>query len=125
MPTLAVSCTPEKHISDIPSGEFKAGAQRSHYYGTDDEYLCFTIARPAYEIPSLHVSVTIGILLNDESKSVIQFWEDPTISYREVNNTCERCPITDCTERVVPATIIEKRDKRRKMEKALDKILNT
>ncbi len=112
-----------KTVSGLAPGEFKVGVQRSHYYGTNDEYLCFTIARPAYEIPSLHVSVTIGILLDDESKSAIHFWDDPAIPIREVNNTCERCPITDCKERAVPATVIEKRDKRRKMEEALQRLL--
>jgi predicted transcriptional regulator len=84
-------------------------AQRSHYYGTDDEYLILTLARPAYPAPNRNVSVSLGLLINDDVRKQINWLDDPAIQLREVNQTCERCAITDCTERASPPTIIEKK----------------
>ncbi|MEL6922525.1 MAG: XRE family transcriptional regulator, partial [Bacteroidota bacterium] len=86
-----------------------AGVQRSRYYGTEDEYLCFTIGRSSYPTPRQNVSMTVGVLIDDDLRQTIRFWNDPSIPTRIVNNTCERCPIEDCTERVVPPRVILKR----------------
>ncbi len=99
------------------------GAQRSRYYGTEDEYLCFTLARSAFPSPDTNVSVTIGLLLDDELKKTIRFWNDDAIAGREVNNTCERCIISDCSERAVPASIIEKKEKRKRIQESVRKIM--
>jgi transcriptional regulator with XRE-family HTH domain len=94
-------------------------AQRSKYIGTDDEYLCLTIARPGYPGPNLNVSVTIGLLINDDLKEKIAFYNDPAISSREVNKTCERCAVMDCTERAAPPRVIKKREEWRRIQEAL------
>jgi transcriptional regulator with XRE-family HTH domain len=101
------------------------GAQRSRYFGTDDEYLCLTLARSASPVPGQNVSVTIGLLINEKLKEIIKFVDDPSISFREVNKTCERCAITDCSERGAPATIIEKRQHRRAIQESLKKIMES
>jgi predicted transcriptional regulator len=98
------------------------GAQRSRYFGTDDEYLCITLARPAYPSPDHNVSVTIGILIDNEARQRIRFLDDPAIGQREVNKTCERCPISNCAERAAPSTIVEARNKRRRIEEALGRL---
>ena len=98
------------------------GAQRSRYYGTDDEYICFTLTRPSSE-PDINVSVTLGILVDEELKTKLNFLEDPSISTLIVNTTCERCPIQDCKERAAPAIVIEKRQQRRKVQEALKRIM--
>lgn len=97
-------------------------AQISEYYGTDDRYLCITIARPSYPSPKHNVSVTLGFLINDNLKEKVKFLNDPAINTREVNKTCERCPITDCKERAVEPTVIIEREKRRRVQKALKKL---
>ncbi len=94
-------------------------AQRSRYIGTEDEYLCFTIARPAYPSPNRNVSVTLGLLITPELESKIKFLNDPAIQVREVNKTCERCPVPDCTERAAPPSVIEKREKIRLIQNRL------
>ncbi|MEM8909926.1 MAG: DNA-binding protein, partial [Bacteroidota bacterium] len=99
------------------------GAQRSRYYGTEDEYLCFTLARSGFPSPNINVSVTIGLLLDEELKQTVKFWDDPSIAIREVNKTCERCVIQDCAERIAPATIVEKKEKRKKVQEVLQKIM--
>ena len=99
------------------------GAQRSRYYDTDDEYLCFTLARPSYPAPGKNVSVTLGLLIDEELKKKIAFWNDPSINLREVNTTCERCAIQDCQERAAPAGVIELKEQRRKVQESLRQIL--
>lgn len=98
------------------------GGQRSQYFGTNDEYFSFTLARPGHPKSHLNTSVTIGILIDEEVKEKIHFLNDPTIKKRVVNKTCERCPITDCKERAVDATEVEKRHKRRAIQEALKKL---
>ena len=99
------------------------GAQRSRYFGTDDEYLCLTLARSASPEPGQNISVTLGLLINEKLKAKINFIDDPSITFREVNKTCERCPITDCSERAVAATVIERRQKRKAIEASLKKLM--
>ncbi len=99
-----------------------AGAQRSRFLGAEDEYLCFTLARPAYPSPNRNVSVTLGLLVTPELKETIRFWNDPAIPVRDVNQTCERCPLTDCAERAAPATVYEKREKYRRIQGLLEEL---
>lgn len=98
------------------------GIQRSKYFGTEDEYLCITFARQAYPSPDKNASVTVGILVDDALKAKVNFLDDPTISTREVNITCQRCAIKDCAERAAPSTVVDLREKRRKVQKALVKL---
>ena len=98
------------------------GAQRSCYYGTDDEYLCLTLARPAYPTPNRNVSVTIGLLVNKDVKEKVHFLNDPAIQEREVNKTCERCPVIDCEERAAAPKVILKREKWNKIQEQINKL---
>ncbi len=99
------------------------GAQRSKYFGTEDEYFALTLARPGNPNSGLNVSVTIGILIDDDLEKRIKFLNDPSISSRIVNKTCQRCPIEDCEDRAAPATIIQKREHRKNIQDALNKII--
>ena len=74
-------------------------AQRSKYIGTDKEYLILSFAKPIYDHSEKNNSVSIGLLLTDQVKKKIRFWNDPAIPIRMVGQTCERCPATDCAER--------------------------
>lgn len=98
-------------------------AQRSRYLDTEDEYLCFTIARPSYPSPNRNVSVTLGLLITKEVQQKIRFLNDPAIQVREVNKTCERCPLTDCTERAAPPLVVEKREKMRQIQNRLKELV--
>ena len=107
------------------SGQVKIGLQLSKYTETEDEYICFTIARPAYFPSTKNVSVTIGLLADAELKEKMKFLADPNIPRKRVSVTCERCPIMDCQERISPPTAIEKREHKFKMEAALNRLMKT
>lgn len=99
--------------------ELRIDAQRSQYFGTDDEYLCLTLARTDYPAPGKNVSVTLGFLVNDDLRAKVAWTDDPAIPVRTVNTTCERCPIEDCEVRAAEPVIIQKREKMRRVRAAL------
>ena len=100
-----------------------AGIQRSKFIGTKDEYLCFSLARPAHPTPNTNISVTVGMMINDQLKRVIKFLDDPNIQIKEVNQTCERCPAVNCRERVAPPSILDQQEKLKETEAALQELL--
>lgn len=91
------------------------GVQRSHYFGTDDEYLCFTVARPASSDSRYNVSLTIGMIIDEELRSKIHFVDDPAIKVRAVHTTCERCQIMDCKDRASEPIEVERKARRKAM----------
>ncbi len=94
-------------------------AQRSQYLGSEDEYLCLTIARPAYPSPNKNVSVTIGLLVNEQLRRKVQFLNDPAILVRTVNTTCERCILQNCEERSAPPVVVQKRQRYQEIQSRL------
>ncbi len=98
------------------------GIQKSNFYGTNDQYLCFTIARPGHPDPESNISLTIGMLINDQLRTQIKFLDDPAIPVKEVNQTCERCAIPDCTDRVAAPKVIDRKEKEGKIREDLNKL---
>ncbi len=105
---------------NTPNEAAIAGAQRSTYFGTTDEYLCLTIARAGFPTPNTNISVTIGLEVTDTLRQKIKFLDDAAIPTQIVNQTCERCPITDCAVRAVPPRIVEEQARK---QKVLDTLL--
>lgn len=99
-----VSLTILKELaSEIKAGDYKQSlcrVQRSKYIGTDKEYLIISFAKPMVFGSNKHNSVSIGLLITDQLKKKVKFWNDPQIPIRMVGKTCERCQASDCKERV-------------------------
>jgi XRE family transcriptional regulator, fatty acid utilization regulator len=93
--------------------------QRSRYIGSDKEYLIISFAKPIVFGASRHNSVCIGLLITDQLKKKIKFWNDPQIPVRMVGETCERCTATDCNERVEKPLFINQQQKVENMKTAL------
>lgn len=117
-------------LQDLQSMQIKqnytgilVGVQRSRFNGSNDEYLCFTIARPAHPTPDTNISVSLGILVTPELKKKIKFWNDAAIPVKEVSQTCERCPIADCAERVASPTVVEEKKRQKRLEAALERLM--
>lgn len=112
-------------FDDMPDGSgvgLAVDAQVSQYYGTEDSYLCITLARTNYPTAGRNVSVTLGFLVTEELKKTISWANDPAIGARVVNTTCERCAITDCQVRAAEPVIVEKRERIRRMRAALSEL---
>lgn len=95
------------------------GVQISNYVDSENQYFVMSMARPLSIISHLNISVTMGFELNDNLRSKFKFLADPKISVREVNQTCERCSLFDCKERVAAPVILQKKRQLENMKSAL------
>jgi XRE family transcriptional regulator, fatty acid utilization regulator len=94
-------------------------AQRSKYFGNENEYLILSFAKPSLEGSGINHSISIGLLLSSQLKKKVQFWNDPAIPIRMVGETCQRCPATDCAERVADPLVLMKEQKLGSLKSAL------
>lgn len=97
-------------------------AQKSHFFDTDDEYLVISIAKPGDA--NRNISITLGVLLDEETKEKIKFLNDPYFKQVEVNKTCQRCPIEDCTQRAASPRVIKQRLRRQKIDESLTRLMD-
>jgi transcriptional regulator with XRE-family HTH domain len=93
--------------------------QRSRYIGTEKEYLILSFAKPIVFGSDRHNSVAIGLLITEQLKRKIKFWNDPQIPVRMVGETCERCLATDCKERVEKPLFIAQQQRTENIKMAL------
>ena len=56
----------------------------------------------------------------EQLKKKVKFWNDPAIPIRMVGETCERCPATDCAERVAEPIVLIKEQRLSVMKTALN-----
>ncbi len=98
------------------------GVQRSKYFGTENEYLCISVAKPNSPERNSHVSVTIGFFIDEHLKKKVHFLDDKNIITRVVNETCQRCPIEDCAERVADPVVINDQSRMELLEHNLAKL---
>lgn len=117
---LAVADTPELHV-ETPL----VGAQKSEFLESQEVFLCMGFARPLVLQMNMGSSVVIGFHVTPQLSNTIRFAEDANIPHVIINETCERCSISEdqCIERSAPATILlQKRgdsDRRADLQKLL------
>ncbi|GIV39632.1 MAG: hypothetical protein KatS3mg033_1432 [Thermonema sp.] len=98
-------------------------AQISEYIDSPNRYWVLTMARSMYPTPATLSSVSIGILLNDNTKQKLRFLENAQLSGRKVGETCERCSAPDCKERAAPAVVLEEKQRHQARLKALQQLV--
>ncbi len=111
------------HYTDSQSQAPIIRTQRSHFFGTDDEYLNISIARKLSLSHDKASCVTLGFLINDDFKKKVHFWNDPEIPVREVNETCERCGILNCKERISEPYVFEQQERMKVRDAALHQFI--
>jgi len=97
--------------------------QKSEFINSGNEYLTISIAKVSTLLENTNYSVTLGFLMNDELKQKIDFVGDPGIAKKMINDTCERCQLTDCKERIAEPKAYEKKIRFEKLEDALKEII--
>ena len=100
------------------------GAQVSEFYNSKDRYFSISIAGRNKLFEGINTSVTLGFLINDEFKKRINFWNDQKIPLKIVNDTCEKCVISDCKERVASPIAAEQNIKYTNTKAALEKLID-
>ncbi|WP_373513556.1 helix-turn-helix domain-containing protein [Persicitalea sp.] len=99
-------------------------AQISKYVDSGEEYLMISLAKSVSSSPNQNVSVSMGIYLNEDSRKVIGFLADPAIRSRLVNETCERCALFDCKERMAAPTVLQRRQKYEDLKKSIATLMS-
>lgn len=100
-------------------------AQRSRYFGNEKEYLILSLAKPAMEGTNINHSISVGLLLTNQLRKKVMFWNDPAIPIRMVGETCQRCPAADCAERAAEAEVLQKGQRIAVMKTALKALSDT
>jgi len=96
-----------------------------HIMDTNNEYLIISFARNRLPSKNINMSISIGMEVNDTMKKVVKFWDDPKISYKEVGNTCERCKLLDCQDRVAHPKKFEQKINARFKAEALKSLIES
>jgi transcriptional regulator with XRE-family HTH domain/Zn-dependent peptidase ImmA (M78 family) len=97
-------------------------AQFSHLKNRKEDFLVISMARPLNIKRQINISVSLGFEINDSLKKKIKFLSDKAISQQEVNQTCERCSIFDCKERVAAPVLLQKKRQQEEILKVLEKL---
>jgi hypothetical protein len=109
-----ISKTKNDHVVDI---------QISHYPNDDMKYLVLSSATKDPFKENHYRSISVGLLINKQLKNKISFLDDKKIVTQKVGVTCERCTISDCEVRQVPAIILERTRKNKQIEKVVNELM--
>ncbi len=96
---------PKELAGKQKTGKYKTpliAAQRSRFLESDAEFFVITLARSLALTEGTNSSISPGFLINGTFKNTVRFWDDPAVPRGEVNETCERCGLseTQCRDRV-------------------------
>lgn len=112
-----------KHVQElVKQKKFRqpvVEAQISQYWQTHNKYLCLSIAKPVSPNSTEAVSVTLGLLIDQNLVHTMPFVNDPAMPAITVHTTCERCGIMDCRERAAPPDVILQQQKEQNQQEAL------
>lgn len=100
-------------------------AQRSRFLSDGVEFFVVAAARPLALKPGAVTSVSLGFLVDERLAATARFLDDPDVERRDVDLTCERCPLPakECAERAVPATLRERERGIAAREAAISRLL--
>ena len=105
------------------SGHTICRIQLSRYVDSGEEYLMISFAQHTAPAQNLNVSVSMGIFVNEEARKIVSFLDDPAIQRRLVNETCERCSLFDCKERMAAPVVLNKKHKHEELKKTIKVLL--
>ena len=97
-------------------------AQRVWFVDDEAEFLEFSMARPLALGDGALSTVSVGFLAGGNLRRKVRFWSDPALDRVEVGLTCERCKLAECTDRVVPASILDRLQEQLQKERALQRL---
>lgn len=99
--------------------------QRAKFIETNADFFAISLARPLVLSPNTNSSMIIGFLMNDKFKKKVKFWNDPAIKNTNINETCERCGLSEkeCSERVAQPILYEQHKFQKSREEALAELI--
>jgi predicted transcriptional regulator/DNA-binding XRE family transcriptional regulator len=102
----------------------RLGIQRNQFAETDAQHLVIAASHADPFNPDWKRSVCIGISLQIRQAKKIGFAHHSDIREREVGNTCERCGVEDCSERLAAPVILEKAKSDQAIQKQIEELIN-
>lgn len=125
---LSVRLLREMATRDSPEQFVKTplvGVQVSQFLDSDERFLSFGFARPLALSPQVGSSVVIGFRITPDLKQIVRFVEDPKIPAVIINETCERCPLTEaqCAVRAAEPTILRAEKQKAERKAALNQLI--
>ncbi len=104
-------------INELGTKSVVCNSQISEFSDSNRQYFVIAVAYLARS--SQKRSETIGFVIDNKLKSVIAFVNDNKIKKRIVNQTCERCNILDCEERVAEPNVYNSKMKKKNILNAV------
>ncbi|MCK6622456.1 MAG: helix-turn-helix domain-containing protein [Calditrichaceae bacterium] len=100
-------------------------AQRSRFLDSGVEVFSITLAGSSPLEKGVNLSGTVSFIVNEHFKKTVGFWDDPAIPRAEVNETCERCGLSEeaCRDRAVPPSIHQKQQEQKNRDKILNQLI--
>ncbi len=115
----------EKNILTHHNDNLVSMAQISKYYNSDNHYFVMTIARKKNRHENMLSSVSLGFQIDEEWINNVGFAQDEHIPVVTVNETCARCPISNCMDRAEAPLIIERQQKQNELKNKIQELLAT
>jgi Zn-dependent peptidase ImmA (M78 family) len=111
------------HNDDAPV----VGAQVSRFIHGDADYFVISMARPLALRSGTNTSVTLGFRITDRFKSAVKFWKDPSVAHKLINETCERCGLSEleCGDRIAAPQPEKQKDFQDPRKLALARLLES
>ncbi|MEW5842804.1 MAG: helix-turn-helix transcriptional regulator [Bacteroidota bacterium] len=110
---------PEKNDGPI------ALIQRSTFVNSKNEFLTITTAKKSALLENTNFSISLSILVNEDVRNKINFLDDAEIPRVIVNDTCERCNIQNCAERIAQPVEYERKIRDEELKTALRKLIES
>lgn len=67
-------------------------------------------------------SITLGLEIDSTVRSKVAFLDDPAITRKEVGQTCEKCALFDCKDRVAAPAVLHQQRKLNEIQKAIGQL---
>lgn len=67
-------------------------------------------------------SITLGLEIDNTIRSKVAFLDDPGISRKEVGQTCEKCALFDCKDRVAAPAVLHQQRRLSEINKAIEQL---
>ncbi len=99
----------ERSRTKLQPPEVIVSAQRARFLN-QKEVLFFSLARSLRLTPGMNRSISLGLHVDDSVRDLVRFLEDDRIPVMTVNETCERCPLSEaeCSDRDAPPIVFRK-----------------
>ncbi|WP_266366811.1 helix-turn-helix domain-containing protein [Tellurirhabdus rosea] len=112
----------EMQQAGIWNGQPLGRGQVSEYLDSQSRYLMLTLAKPSPPKAGVNSSVSLGLAIDDKLRALVRFLNDDKLIHRIVNETCERCSLADCHERVYAPVVWQRHRRHEELKRAVKEL---